>query len=282
MKTKIIVLQGLPASGKSTWAREFVKGKKDWVIVSRDSIRESRGDYWIPEQEDYITEVENGSITSALAAKLNVIIDATNFNPAVIDRFKNYAEITNSDFEIKVFNISLSEAIIRDKCRARSVGEKVIRRFHKKYLSNTPKIKAVQNESLKPAYIVDIDGTLALMEGRTPYELDKVINDLPNQNVIDIITNLSKNHDIIIVSGREDVCYAETKAWLLKHSIPHNQLFMRKSRDNRKDSIIKNEIYNDEIRNKYYIKGVFDDRDSVVKMWRSLGLTCCQVDYGDF
>lgn len=46
----IVVLQGVPASGKTSWAKEFVKNKKDWVIVSRDSIRESRGDYWIPSQ----------------------------------------------------------------------------------------------------------------------------------------------------------------------------------------------------------------------------------------
>lgn len=38
--SRLIILQGAPAAGKSTWAREFVKGKKDWVIVNRDSIRD--------------------------------------------------------------------------------------------------------------------------------------------------------------------------------------------------------------------------------------------------
>lgn len=41
----ILILKGPPASGKSTMAREFIKGKVDWVIVNRDSLRESRGDY---------------------------------------------------------------------------------------------------------------------------------------------------------------------------------------------------------------------------------------------
>ena len=47
----LIYLTGLPASGKSTWAKNFVKEKLDWVIVNRDSLRNMIGDYWIPSQE---------------------------------------------------------------------------------------------------------------------------------------------------------------------------------------------------------------------------------------
>ena len=50
-KLKLVILSGIPCSGKSTWAKQFIKGKTDWVIVNRDSIRLSRGDYWIPSQE---------------------------------------------------------------------------------------------------------------------------------------------------------------------------------------------------------------------------------------
>ena len=55
---KIIVLQGPPASGKSTWARDTAKAGTPYVIVNRDSIREARGEYWIPEQETYISDLE--------------------------------------------------------------------------------------------------------------------------------------------------------------------------------------------------------------------------------
>ena len=54
---KILVLQGVPASGKSTFARSLVLKDKSYVIVSRDAIREARGDYWIPEHEDYISKL---------------------------------------------------------------------------------------------------------------------------------------------------------------------------------------------------------------------------------
>lgn len=130
---KVIILQGCPAAGKSTWAREFVKGKKDWVIVNRDSIREGRGDYWIPEQEKFISELEVFHIRKALEYELNVIIDATNLNPTTLAKWDTIAKEFSAEVEIKAFDIPLDEAIRRDSERSRSVGEKVIRDFYNRY-----------------------------------------------------------------------------------------------------------------------------------------------------
>nr|DAI39653.1 MAG TPA: polynucleotide kinase [Caudoviricetes sp.] len=58
---------------------------------------------------------------------------------------------------------------------------------------------------------------------------------------------------------------------------------MRKEKDYRKDSIVKTEIYNEYIKDKYCVTAVFDDRDQVVNdCWRKLGLLCNQVWKGDF
>jgi hypothetical protein len=58
---------------------------------------------------------------------------------------------------------------------------------------------------------------------------------------------------------------------------------MRAENDGRKDSIVKKELFEQHIVGKYYIDLVIDDRNQVVEMWRKdLGLTCLQVDYGDF
>jgi hypothetical protein len=58
---------------------------------------------------------------------------------------------------------------------------------------------------------------------------------------------------------------------------------MRAEKDNRKDSIIKRELFDKHIRDKYHVDFVLDDRDQVVRMWRrELGLTCLQVNYGNF
>jgi hypothetical protein len=57
---------------------------------------------------------------------------------------------------------------------------------------------------------------------------------------------------------------------------------MRKTDDFRKDSIIKEEIYQENIEGKYNVLCVLDDRNQVVDFWRAKGLTCFQVAPGDF
>jgi hypothetical protein len=57
---------------------------------------------------------------------------------------------------------------------------------------------------------------------------------------------------------------------------------MRSTGDHRQDSIIKQEIYQQQICGQYNIKLVLDDRQQVVDMWRDLGLTVFQVAAGDF
>jgi hypothetical protein len=103
---------------------------------------------------------------------------------------------------------------------------------------------------------------------------------LVNEPVRSILQTAGKA--IIFVSGREDKYKPQTLLWLEKHGIKFDHLYMRKSGDLRKDSIVKQEIYEQLILNQYNIAFVLDDRDQVVRVWRDLGLTCLQVDYGDF
>ena len=135
------------------------------------------------------------------------------------------------------------------------------------------------------AIIVDVDGTLADMRGvRTPFEWDKVSQDKPHQDVIDLVKDLASlgKYKIIITTGRDGVCEEATRLWLAEHGVPFDEFFIRKAGDFRKDSIIKSEIYMDHIRPKYDVKFVIDDRDQVVDMWRSLGLRVLQVAPGNF
>ena len=130
---KLIVLQGIPASGKSTFARDFVKGKTDWIIVSRDAIRDMRGDYWVPNQENWVSDVELTSIESALKRGFNVIIDATNLNKKTVTKWENLIlSYPDYNIEFKVFKIDLQEAIRRDIHRTRSVGTVVIKTMYDK------------------------------------------------------------------------------------------------------------------------------------------------------
>lgn len=133
--------------------------------------------------------------------------------------------------------------------------------------------------------IVDIDGTIARHVGRSPYDGSKCETDEPIEEIIDILHHYDLNPtiDITLFSGRSDEWIEETKRWLAKHKVPYTGLHMRKAGDIRKDSIVKREMFDEHIAGEYNVLFVLDDRNQVVDMWRKeLGLTCLQVNYGDF
>jgi hypothetical protein len=142
-------------------------------------------------------------------------------------------------------------------------------------------------------WIFDIDGTLALRGDRKPYDWSRVGEDKPNAPIVAVAEALlvAEEH-ILYVSGRSDVCDTATRTWLYDHvhgtavafgyEYLLEGLFMRADGDFRPDTVIKREIYDRHIAGKYTVRGVFEDRNSMVRMWRDLGLTCLQVACGDF
>lgn len=256
-------------------------------------MREGRGDYWIPSQENYISDLEEFSIKAAIKRGYNVIIDATNLNPKTIDKWNKLAKETNSSTEFKKFYIPFKEALERDKNRERSVGEKVLRRFYQQYypeqyMRETAEFDSryirEQDKTLPKCIIVDLDGTLSIHQGRNAFDYSKLLSDKPNDPLVDLLRILSGSVDIIFFSGREgtEQCRQDTAKWLNDNiGIPY-QLYMRKEKDYRGDEIIKEELFKENIENNYYCVAVFDDRNKVVNKWRELGLLCCQVYEGDF
>lgn len=293
---KVIFTKGLPACGKSTWAKEFVQKNQNYVRVNRDDLRRMRGKYWLPKQEDLISAWEDALIVEALKLGYNVIVDATNLNPkhyqAKVDMINNIQ--TNEKIEIEnkeFYDVSLAELIRRDAAREDQVGEKVITGMYNKYFGskerNLPKLE--QYEGYPHVIICDLDGTLALLNGRDPYDASTCDQDLVNPPVLNVLRARAwgpTETGIIFVSGREDKYRPQTERFLSKVGLcpcgKDIQLFMRRTGDNREDSIIKKEIFDDNIREQYYVEFVMDDRSRVVKMWRELGLTCFQVAPGDF
>lgn len=138
---KLIILQGLPASGKSTYAKKLAnENPHNTVIVNRDSIREGFGKYWVPSREDLVTRVENKMIDIALAENYNVIVDAVNLNPKTIAKFDQYKRV-NVEIVYKHFETSFWKCVLRDWKRGlfggRKVGYKVIKSFYDRYYKNT-------------------------------------------------------------------------------------------------------------------------------------------------
>lgn len=139
----------------------------------------------------------------------------------------------------------------------------------------------------KRAVIVDIDGTLALRperEGvRNWFDWARVGEDDPNPPVVELVQVLYDRYHLILMSGRDAVCRPETERWLADNEVPYDALYMRPEKDNRKDSIVKKELYHEHVDGVYDVAWVVDDRDQVVRMWRDeLGLTVLQCADGDF
>jgi len=131
---KLLILQGIPASGKSFFAKQWVEeDPKTRVIVNRDSIRRGLGVYWVPSREGLVSDIEYYMIKSAMDWNYDICIDATNLNPNYLSQWINLAMDEKYKIEYKKFDISLEEAIQRDKNREFPVGEKIINQFYNKY-----------------------------------------------------------------------------------------------------------------------------------------------------
>lgn len=291
---KIIILRGLPASGKSLWAKKFIKDNPNYIRVNKDDIRAMMSGEWSKDKERLVIEIRDSVIRDALIHGKSIIVDDTNFNTQHIEDIEELSRQVNYDlmdedlfgFEVKEFNTPVWECIERDSKRENPVGAKVIWKMYNQYLAHAEhekKSKWLQQKGKPKVLIVDIDGTLAHMNNRTPYDYTKVKNDFCDVFIKDIVEKYDKDGFLIlIVSGREDSCYDETKRWLYENDIPYDRLFMRKTEDKRSDDIIKKEIYENEIEPFYSVFFCLDDRDRVVKLWRSLGLKCLQVEFGSF
>ena len=281
---KLILAVGISASGKTTWAEEQQRQQKRLFNINRDKIRfdiVQPGSNWSTykhnkKNESKVTELEFTAAITAVDCGADIIISNTNLNPKTRKFWKKFAEESGYEFEIKEFPITLEEAIKRDNLRQNGVGEQVIRKQYQQWLEYIGRKTYVPNEELPKCIIVDIDGTVAEMNGRKPFEWDKVDTDLPRQFVIDIVTGYANKHNcnIVFLSGRDGCCYDKTRDWLDKYIGNDVQwiLSMRAEKDNRKDSIVKEEIFWNIVAPNYNVMGVFDDRPQVLQMWHELKL----------
>lgn len=284
---KLLILKGLPGSGKSTWAIEFLQGKSDWVRVNKDKIREMMTNY-TPKLEHRVILTRDTLIKTYLEQGLNVIVDDTNLHPKHEPHLREIAGWFKAEIEVKFFDTPLKECIARDLRRPISVGEKVIKKMYRDFIQT--KIEK-QNwiVGLPKAIIVDIDGTLALHVARGPYEASKCDTDAPNKPIVEMVKRFyQEGYHLLFVTGRDKQWHQLTRDWLLNNIFGgdgvywRTGLYMRQDDDKRDDSVVKKEIYENQIKGKYNIFAVFDDRNRVVEMWRDQGLTCLQVAEGDF
>lgn len=310
----LTVTVGLPGCGKSYWAKnEIAKARSKTVNINRDDIRASMvgGDIesykYKKDNERYITDQQLNMALDSVQRNWNIIISDTNLNPTVFEMWKNFAKEHKYTFKVQNFFTEFVKASQKEvpheffhmmdfmhRCkewdlkRLKSVGTEVIDTMMDNYYYDTIEFPVLHDHDGFRYIIVDIDGTIAHMEGhRGPFDEEKVLLDDPDNTVMNSI-RAELAYDplvkIIVMSGRHETCREDTEEWLRIHNFPYHYIFMRGADDNRGDDIVKYELYMKHVfgTGKRVVK-VYDDRDRVVHMWRKLlGLKVYQVAPGNF
>lgn len=303
---KVCLTVGIPASGKSSWAKaEIAKDPLNYVRVNGDSLREMcNGSVYSQDYEKIIIEARNYFIRDALKRNLNVIVDNLNLSPRHFKEICAISKASGRNVQVyeKHFYVELDEAIERDSKREGKacVGRQVIEKWwkdsgksgFKHYHPKTEIFKAndafqdsqtiEQDDTLPKAIMVDLDGSIANIAHRSPYNTAECFNDAPVSHVVEMVKLFYNNdYKIIFCSGREDKFEDLTCKWLDKHVGIKYDLFMRPTGNFDKDSVIKENIYNEKIKSKYYVRAVIDDRLSVCQLWHRLSLPIFRVGNPD-
>jgi hypothetical protein len=233
-------------------------------------------------------------IREGLKRGLHVIVDDTNLNPIHERQIRKLA--SGHSFAARTFfDVPLEELYKRDEEREASVGREVIDRMVKQWKSwskvdvaSEPHpvfLPIIQTPSLPSAIIVDIDGTCARHVDRSPYDWKRVHEDEPIGVVCDLVRMLIPHYTILFFSGRDGSCREATQEWLQKNITYGYEkfchLYMRAAGDNRKDDIVKSELFDRHAKDRFYVEFVIDDRKQVKRMWNQRGLFVFDVNQTD-
>ena len=287
MSTTIHLMQGLPASGKSTYVREnFTNGE---LVVSRDQLRKMFGltSKGILDNagEKEVTKVQMALVRDAIQRGQDVVIDNTNLNWNSAQPFYKLGV----NVVPHVMDTSVDECFRRNARREDRVPDDVIERMAARpacALHTQTFEPYVPDTTLPPAYIFDIDGTLADSRGvRDVYDNTRVHLDKLIKPVAWVHWALEyADCDTLFLSGRAEGCREQTQNWLRGYVVSPREplrLYMRPEGDRRDDAVVKSELF-DLVAQHYNVLGVFDDRERVVNMWRTRGIKTFHVDYGQF
>jgi predicted kinase len=305
MTLTLVIARGLPASGKTTRARAWVaEDPTTRARVNRDDLRAMLHEsVWLGyDTERAVVKVRDAVVSALLRRGVSVVCDDTNLSQRAARDVARLGALAGAELEVwNLTDVPADECVRRDGLRNPAVGEQVIRDMYARYLAgkvlplppptDVPTADSGPAPYIPPdgkptAVLVDVDGTVALMGTRSPYDETRVHEDRPNEPVIAIVEALhAAGHIVIYCSGRTEECKAATGVWLRRHlpQVGGNAiLHMRAAGDMRQDAVVKAGLFDRFVRDHYRVVAVLDDRAQVVAMWRSMGLTVLQVAEGNF
>lgn len=311
---EIILTLGISGSGKTYWSKQWAEEDPEHRIrLNYDDIRCMFGKYWVPDRrEQLVKDTFMYALRQAMYMGYNIVIDnMSNLNPKhqkeyekLIEEHNSFVESSKYQLKYKLFDTPVEVCIERDSKRLIPIGEKVIRQQWRQYrtsiiqasIAEMLKKLVVQDDKLPHCIIVDMDATLCFNTNGRPFwgtEADeRVIDDIPNTPVIELVKHYKEapygsnpytyEHNVIIITGRSESARVGTEMWLKKYKVPYDKLLMRPNGDITKGDELKQILYENEIKDKYYVDFVLDDSSKVVKMYRNLGLTVLQPNEGKF
>lgn len=287
------MLVGPPGSGKSTIAKNYTDA--GYTYVNQDL----QGKEHLAVFDETILEGKD------------VVVDRMNFSEGQRRRYLDVAKSHGYHTSILVlhesYNTCLERCLVRKDhltIQNEKSAKAALRTFFTKYErvqdGEADDIGRIWPGGEKPqAIICDLDGTLCNLdhrlhnvrgEGKKNWKafFDELSGDIPNEWCREILYTLSDSYKVVYCSGRPQDYQEQTKSWLssndllsLKHGAK-TELFMRHAGDHRQDNIAKEILLDFEILTRYTPFFVIDDRDQVVKMWRSRKLVVLQCADGDF
>jgi len=283
----LFLLVGPQGSGKTTLAKEYEKN--GYIRISQDD--QGKDGHW----EKFIEALNNGD---------PIVVDRINLTKKQRRRYINEARRKNYYTSIVVLYLNKDEC--RKRCNARTnhpsitnpqITDKALDYFFRTYVpveddEADEVIHKYEQESKIPAIVVDLDGTLCDIEHRRHHVrcddpdwtafFEGMSEDTPNDWCVQLINKFRDTHNIVFCSGRPDIYREVTEDWLKKYNIRYDGLFMRSGDSYAPDWMVKQNILDFELRPRYEILFVVDDRKQVVDMWRKNGLTVLQCDEGNF
>lgn len=274
----IILMKGLPGSGKSTCARRMVEVSGDTLVrVNRDELRQLLfNSEWSRNREKIIVEAELNAARAAIQEGRNVVVDDTNLSRKAQGLWREFAHHMGISLWWLHINTPIEECIARDALRegkarvgAGVIWNMAIRNGFVKWDSNDRFVA------------FDLDGTLFNCDHRLHYVKDgrrdweKFFRACIKDTPIDWVrSELQAYHRegkkiIIVTASPEDYADARIET-MKKFDIPFHYLIMRKSGDRRNDVIVKEEMLSFLPYDR--IEAFYDDRPQVVQMLRGYGL----------
>ena len=293
----IILTQGLPASGKTTWAIDWKAVSPMYrEIVCRDDLRFEL--FGIPKatykptraREKQVTLEHDARIIEYINQGKDVCVADTNLNPSYVQHLKNLgkklgATVTKQSFA----HVPLVECLQRNERRQDRVSEAAIINMWERYLkkeSNITRLYEVTNPFRPSCIVCDLDGTLCNNSQRNPHDPTKYAEDTLIVPTYSVLVTHSKAYGaispIIYASGRREQYRGVIMDWLQKHNCPNPEnLYLRPDDDDRKDWRVKEDMAHKILKHRT-IQMWMDDRYSVTTHLRTLGITVHSVNFGRF